>query len=206
MKLIQNTIFTALSLFFISCGDNTETPITDIKNIVINESNITIYSTDGSNTSGSFTATLNYTDGTSFNATNLVTWNSSDTTVAEVSNGELLAGNANGGDANITVNYKSIYSTASVVNVVKLLDYNISMLGADANTTGTYILLAIGTFEDNTTRTIVKNISWDLNNSAVVTGEGLLTKVEITSTGDTNITSTLFYDVNMSKTIVYTAN
>jgi len=206
MKLIKTFLYTLVALLFISCGDNTETPLTDVLKIEINELNTTIYSTDDSTDLTAFTATVYYEDGTSADATNYVTWNSSDTGIATVSNGAVIGGNSNGGDTNITITYDHFTSPASLVSVIALTDYNISILNADANATGTYDLLATGKFEDNTTRTIVRNITWDTNNSALLTVEDDIVQIEITTTGDTNITATLFDDINTSQTIIYTVD
>ncbi len=203
MKLIKNIIFTTLALLFISCGNNTDEPIKDITAIKIEESNRTIYSTDDSHLSTDFTAKAYYSDGTSAIVTKKVKWYSSDIDVASVVYGAVLGGKSNGGDANITISYKNLNgSTFSTLHVVSLVDYNISLIDADANVTGTYDLLAIGSFEDNTTRTIVKNIEWVVDNGAIISGEGNETQAQVLA-GDTNITSILFSDVNMSRTIIY---
>jgi len=203
MRFLKNTILSTITLFFIACGgDTTTVPLSDISNIKINETNTTIYSTDGAS---NLSATVYFTDGSSADLTTVATWSSSDTTLVSVTKGSIQA-LKNGGSVNITIKYKSLLSTPVVVNVTKVTDYNISMLNADANTTGTYDIKTIATFEDNTTRTIVKNITWDTNNSAIVSGEGNTTQVQIVSTGDTNITSTLFNDINMTKAIIYKAN
>ncbi len=89
-----------MALFFISCGDNTETPLTDISTISINEPNVTIYSTDDTT---DLTATVYYMDSTTADITKEVIWDSSDIEVADISGGLLLAGSSNGGDANITI-------------------------------------------------------------------------------------------------------
>jgi len=206
MKLIKNTLLASLSLLFISCGENTQIPIADLASIKINELNSTIYSTEDANASNNFSATAYFTDGSTKNVTTLVKWFSSDTTMATVSNGIVSAGTTNGGISFVNASYEDKISESSTIYVKKLIDYNISMIDADANTTGIYYLLASGTFEDNTTRTIVKNIVWDTNNSAIVTGAGSTTAIQIVLPGDTNITSTLFNDVNMSRTIIYSAN
>ena len=203
MKFLKNILLSIMTLFFIACGgDTTTVPLSDISSIKINEANTTIYSTDAAS---NLSATVYFTDGTSADLTMVATWISSDITLLSVEKGVIQA-LKNGGSTNITINYKSLMSEPVVVNIKKVTDYNISMVDADANTTGTYDIDAIATFEDNVTKTIIKNIKWDVNNSAIITGEGNTTQIQIVSTGDTNITATLFDDVNMTKNIVYTAN
>jgi len=143
-------------LLFISCGDTTDTPITDITAIKINESNTTIYSTDAPTNPS---ARVYYADGSTADVTNEVKWSSSNEAVASVLKGSVQSGSNNGGDVNISISYKNITALPSLVRVTQLIDYNISILNADANTTGTYNLLAIGVFDDNTTKTIIKNIN-----------------------------------------------
>lgn len=203
MKIIISFILLLIATFFISCGENSETLIIpDVESLKINESNVSIYSTDANN----LTATVYYTDGSTADATSFVSWQSSDTTIANVSQGSVTVGSINGGDTNITVSYKSISSLSSPLKVIALSDYNLSMINADANTTGTYSLIATAIFENNVTKVIEKNIVWAVDNGAIVSGAGSLTQVQIVSTGDTNITATLFNDANLTKTIIYSAN
>ena len=204
MKIITSSFLILIATFFISCGENSDTPIiADIESLKINESNVSMYSTDNNI---NLTATVNYQDGSTADATAFVSWKSSDTNIANVSNGSVTVGSTNGGDTNITVSYDKISSPSTPLKIIALSDYNLSMIGADVNTTGIYPLIATAIFEDNVTKVIEKNIVWDVNNSAIVSGAGSSTEVQIVSTGDTNITSILFNDVNMTKTIIYTAN
>ena len=203
MKTLQKILIATMTLFFISCGsDSTLIPLSDISNIKINETNTTIYSTDAPS---NLTATVSFTDGTNADLTTIAKWASSDTTLLSVTKGSIQA-LKNGGVANLNISYKNLTSQSVVVIVLKVLDYNISLINADANATGTYDILATAKFEDNTSKTIVKNITWDLNNSAIITGEGNTTQIQITSTGDTNITAKLFNDINMTRTIIYHTN
>ena len=203
MKTLQKILIATMTLFFISCGsDSTLIPLSDISNIKINETNTTIYSTDAPS---NLTATVSFTDGTNADLTTIAKWASSDTTLLSVTKGSIQA-LKNGGIANLNISYQNLTSQSVVVNVLKVLDYNISLINADANATGTYDILATAKFEDNTSKTIIKNITWDLNNSAIITGEGNTTQIQITSTGDTNITAKLFNDINMTRTIIYHTN
>ena len=203
MKLIQNTLLSTFAFIFISCGDNTTAPLKDITSLKINESNLTVYSTDADSDESKLTANVYFNDGTNDDATNDLVWNSSNTTIATIRQGEIIVGTANGGDINITVSHKDLYSEPILFHIHKLLDYNIVLIDAESNSTGTYELLASGTFEDNTTHTIVKNITWESNNSSIITIEEEKSEIEITTTGDTNITSKLFYDENMTNSIIY---
>ncbi|MEA3228132.1 MAG: hypothetical protein U9P38_03565 [Campylobacterota bacterium] len=203
MQFIKNSLLALTTLFFISCGDNTQNTLLDIKEITINETEVNIYSTDRE-TSGLLTATAIFEDDTTEDVTEFVTWSSSNSDVAYVVNGTIYAGIDNGGESNITIVYKNISSSPIPLYSKSLIDYNISIL--DSNTTdstGVYNLQAIGTFEDNITKTIQTNIVWENNNSSIITTQDDISSIEIVATGETNITSTLFEDINMSKTLIY---
>lgn len=204
MRKLNTLILTLLSLSFISCGESSNRAIKDITSLHINEPNATIYSTDAAIT---LSATLTYSDGSSVDATESIEWSSSDESVVTSSKGSIIGGDANGGDANITASYNSvIYSQAIPVHVIALSDINISLLNAEANTTGTYQLLVNGVFEDATQREVLNHLSYEANNSATLTQEDESFEVSITATGETNITVTLFEDENLSQTLIYKAD
>ena len=198
MKLLKTTLYTALALLFISCGDNTEAPIKDVTSIEINEATQTVFSTDTVN----FTAMVTYTDATTADVTQNVNWISSDEDVAAVLKGVVTPGNANGGDANITITYQHLTATASSVTVVPLDSFTIS--SPDINTTGNHILEAEGNF-GGTIKNIVKNIVWTADNAAIISVENDVATITVV-TGDTNVTATMFGETNSSSSITYTVN
>lgn len=201
MKNIKIISLTLLTLFFISCGTNTQDPIADIKTIEIDQTSTTLYSTGSSNIS----ASVIYTDEKKEDITSRVSWISSDTNITSGRDGVIVGGDANGGDAQIHIEYKGIVSASIAVDVVKLVDYDIALLDADENVSGTYNLLATGYFEDNTTREILNNIKWQYNNGAIMTKEDDITKIQLL-VGDTNITAVMFGNSGTIKKIVYSAN
>ncbi len=190
------TLLTTLS--FMGCGENTTNPIVpDVTSIQINESNISIYSTDSTSY---LSANASYTDGSTQDITNFVLWSSSNTDAATVSNNALTGGNGNGGDTQITIKYDR-FSDTQPVHVHKLTSY--SVLYPDVNTTGTYDgFRALGNFDNNeTNRSIATHITWSADNGAVieVKDDG---NVSITFlSGDTNVTTTLFNETNTSSPI-----
>ena len=203
MRLFKTTLYAALIVFFTSCGDNTETPLTDVSHIEINEASVVMYSTDVAN----FTATLTYTDSTTSDVTQAVTWNSSDSSVANISNGVVTAENA-GGDANITINYQHLTASPSLLTVRPLTSFSIT--NADINTTGEHTLEATGTFSDATSKVIIKNIVWTADNGAVISVVSDVASITILA-GDTNVTATMFGDTNTTspiapQTVTYTVN
>lgn len=205
MKLIITILITALALILSACGESTTSPLKDVTSIKINEVNQSMYSTDAPL---SLSATLTYDDGSTDDATKFVNWSSSTDKLSVSNLGVVSVGSYNGGDSNISISYKTLTAQAVQIHLIKMTDFNISMLNAENNATGTYFLLATGTYEDGNNTTIVKNISWDLNNSATVSGEGNQTKITVVA-GDTNVTANVFTsdnDYNKTKTITYTTN
>ena len=205
MKFIKITTYTILALLFISCGDNTETPLKDVTHIEINEPSLPMYSTDIAN----FTATVYYTDSTTADATKEVSWTSSDLDIASVFNGEVIAGNANGGDANISISYEHLTAAPSLISVTPLESFTIT--NEDINTTGDHVLQATGIFDSNTTsQVIIKNIVWSADNGAIITVASDIATITILA-GDTNVTATMFGDTNTTsliapQTVTYTVN
>jgi hypothetical protein len=197
MKLLTYLFLPLITLFFISCGENTqETQIPDIVSIQINPHNIQTYSTDAPL---ALSATVTYSDSTTADVTSNVNWSSSNNDVVNAIYGNLTAGIVNGGDANLSITYDKFSDTTSVV-VHKLTSYTIKH--PDINSTGSYIFEALGNFDNNeTNRTIVTNINWYADNNATieVASDG---KATITlQTGDTNVTVTMFNDTNTSSPI-----
>jgi len=218
MKLIISSFSLLIATFFISCGENTQTPvITDVASIAIDQRTPKIYSTDAAT---SLTATVTYNDNTTAVATKGVTWTNSEYNVASMIGGIVNGyggvdsytntGYGNGGDSNITITHHD-FTDYVTLHVVKLKDFNIS--NANITTTGEHQLEARGSFEDNeTNRLIVKNIVWTATNDAVIVTEDDISKITINNTGDTNVTATVF-DNNGSYThapnpitITYTIN
>jgi hypothetical protein len=194
MKFWTSSFLLLLSTFLISCGDNTTTPIiSDIKSIKIDNSDMNIYSTDVAKVS----ATVSYIDGSSADATLDVKWGS-DIEVLMYNNKMIWGGTKNGGQSSLTISHADFNDTISV-NVYSLTSFDIS--SDNITTTGEHILEAKGSFENNeTNRTIVKNIIWSADNSAVITIENDIVTININS-GDTNVTATVFGDINSSSPI-----
>lgn len=190
-----------LAALFLGCEESTTTPaITDIESIKIENNVSTIYSTDPSQ---ELYATVYHTDGSTGDASDSLTWQSSDTSIATLLANRVYGGTKNGGDVNITVSYEH-FSDTLPLHVIKLVDFTISH--AEINTTGEHPLEAIGLFEDNSSRVIYNNISWEANNSALITTNDDITSITI-SAGVTELNATLFAEdneTNITKSIIYT--
>jgi len=185
MKLIQTLFLLLSTTFFISCGDNTTTsPIADVASISLDDSNISIHSTDLQKT---LTATATYTDGTTANSTADLTWSSSDNSILLTSVGSVLAAK-NGGDVNLTIEYANIFDDIQSVHVKKLIsieysDVNISDIG-----TAQTIYIG-GTFENNETNVSLQaNIKYYSDANSTITN---VNATQFTLTVDYNTTSIL---------------
>lgn len=193
IKTFRTILLITFAIFFLACGDNTTSPLKDITSIDIDDTNGTIYSTD----SRTLTATVTYTDGSTASVDKPELWSSSDYNVVNVYNGELIVV-SNGGSSIITISAGNISDDINV-SIVKLTDFNIS--SADITTTGEHILEATGTFEDNTSKVIKRNIVWSATNDATITtDENYVTTITILA-GDTNVTATVFGETNTSATL-----
>lgn len=197
MKYFKTLLLILIVGFFLACDkENTTEPIvTDIKSLTIDSENITIYSTDAPI---AISATVSYTDGTSANA-EFAQWSNSDYEVMNVASNTLWGGISNGGEANLEIKFEA-FNDSKTVTIHKLTSFFIAT--DDIITTGDFILEAKGSFENNeTNRTIVKNIVWSADNGAVITtSDDDIVTITIAS-GDTNVTATVFSDTNLSSPI-----
>jgi hypothetical protein len=167
MKLIKILFILLSTIFFASCGDDTTltSPLTEIKSLSLDDSNISIRSTDSQK---ALTFTVVYQDGTTVTSSSGVTWRTSDEYVFVPYIGSIIATN-NGGDANLTINDTDKFQDTSPVHVKKLIsieysDINISDIGV-AQT-----VYMSGTFEDNETNvTLESNIAYYSDENSTIT-------------------------------------
>ena len=195
MKIIKNTFLPLLALLLISCGDNTETPIiSEVTSIEIDKSSVSIHSTDSDVT---LNAMVNYSDGSSADASNGVTWGNTDYSVLNMLEGKVSA-YLNGGEANVTIGYGD-FSDSIKVEIIELTDVMIS--SDPITTTGLHTIEAKGNFKNGDTNiTLVNNVKWYGDNDAVLSvDENKIWTIEVNS-GDTNLTLSVF-DIN--ETIIY---
>ncbi len=171
-------------LLLISCGDNTTTsPIPDISSIDINDSNISLYSTDAAH---NYKAIVNYTNGTMADGTLDITWSSDD-------NGTLLftgIGSVtplhNGGNTTLQIEYDSKFFNTTPVYIKKLQslnysDINISKVGV------VQTLNVTGNFENNESNiSLTNNILWSGDENITISEQNASSVI---FTIDQNVTS-----------------
>jgi len=185
MKLIQTLLILLSTTFFISCGDNTtSSPIADVASISLDDTNISIHSTD---LQKALTATATYTDGTTANATADLTWSSSESSTLLTAVGAILAAK-NGGDANLTIGYADTFYDSTSVHVKKLESIQYSDVNVSDVGTAQTIYLS-GTFENNETNvSLESNIVYYSDENSTITD---VNATQLTLTVDYNTSSIL---------------
>ncbi len=216
MKYLQHTLLSlSLAAFMLGCGTESDEPplVPEIVSISIDDTNTTslIHSLDETI---QLTTTVLYSDGTSNSATYQLDWESNDTSVIAVENG-LVTAVANHGTAAISASYRDkLFTTVDKnVTIIPLVDINITSTSADLNitysdgnasvdinTSGSYILQANGTFEDNeTVLAISRSVLWTSSNATVATIdiEGLMTVLPLADqNGTADINVSVYNEVN----------
>ena len=160
--------------------------VSTLQSITINGSSSSI----ANGTSLQLTATGTFSDGSTQNITNSVTWTSSNPGTATISAAGLVTG-AGLGTSNITATQNGITSNTFVLTVTAatLQSINISAAGSSIAKGTSLQLTATGTFSDGTKQNLTNTATWSSSNSAIasITSSGLATGVDL---GSTNITAT----------------
>src|ERR1022692_1334149 len=118
-----------------------------------------------------FTATGTYTDGSTQDVTSVVTWSSSDATVAIISNGVGsygLATSSGQGTATITATSTSLTSSTTItVGNPALVSIAISPVGALIPLGTSQLFTATGTYTDGSTQDVTASVTWASDSPAV---------------------------------------
>ena len=192
MQLSTKLSTLLLPFLLISCGDNTTTsPIPDISSIDINESNISLYSTD---VSKNYEARVTYTDGTTANGTQDMAWSSADTDLLFTGTG-LIFPLQNGGDTTLKIEYASKLNDTSSVHVKKLIgldcvnanDVNLSDVGVPQTLHFTGIFFKT-TDSNETNVSLASNITWNGDENITISDKNASS---VTFTIDQNVSSIL---------------
>jgi len=206
MGQIINFFLILIATFLISCGENTtQTIIPDVASIEIVGGNQEIRATDDTK---DLKAIITYTDGSTADGTPGVDWNNSNYGALSMLGGKIEGGRDNGGTSTLFIQHGR-FSDSIEVTVHKLTSFYISSPQID--TKGEHTLQAKGNFDNNDSNiTIIKNIFWSADNDALITLENDIFTIDIKS-GDTNVTATMFGDINESSPIapksrIYTIN
>lgn len=147
-----------------------------------------------------FTATGTYTDGSTVNLTSVVTWNSSTTGVATISNAAGSAGIATGqgvGTSSITATLNGTTSNTVILtgNAAALVSIAITPNASPSVVVGLTIpFTAIGTYTDNSTANLTSVVTWTSSTTSAATiSNANDTKGQATGigAGSSNITASL---------------
>ncbi len=122
-------------------------------------------------TSQQFAATGTYTDNSTQPLTNSVSWSSSDTTVASISNASGsrgLASSAGQGTAAITATLGTISgSTGLTVTAATLVSIAITPLSPSISDGTTQQFTATGTYTDNSTQNLTASVTWTSSDTTI---------------------------------------
>jgi uncharacterized protein YjdB len=139
-----------------------------------------------------FTAQGTFSDGSTKDLTNLVTWSSSNTAVATISASGLALGQSKGSSV-ISAAFNTadglVTGAASVGVIVTLKSLTITPVNPSIANGTSLQLTATGIFSDGTTQDLTGSVSWtsSSNTIAAVSSGGLVTAMEV---GSTTITAT----------------
>jgi uncharacterized protein YjdB len=142
------------------------------------------------NTNVQFTATGSYSDGSSADLTNLVTWNSSSPATATVSSAGVVSSLA-AGATNISATLGSVsQSTSLTVTAPTVASIAVTPVGLTLPIGIHQQFVATATYTDGTSADLSAGVTWSSSATSVVTvdGSGLGTTV---AAGSANVTATL---------------
>jgi hypothetical protein len=127
-----------------------------------------------------FTATGNYSDGSSKNLTSTVTWSAS--TGATITAGGLATGVTPGAISTITATSGSISGTATLTVANPLVSIAVTPPTASVAPNATQQFTATGTYANHSTQNITNSVTWTASAGATITQGGLATGVTPNST------------------------
>lgn len=145
-----------------------------------------------------FTATGIYTDSSSQDLTNLVTWYSSDTNVAPISNATGFVGLATAlstGSSNVSAVYNSLNSNSVsfTVNPAALVSIQVSPVNGSVAKGLNQQYTALGVYSDASTQDITNSVSWSSSNPAfasISNSIGTVGRASALEIGTTSIAAT----------------
>ncbi len=143
-------------------------------------------------TTQQFTATGLFTDGTTQNLTSTVTWSSSATTIATISNApgsQGLATTVATGTTTITATSASVTASTSLTVTASLVSIAVTPAGPMLASGTTQQFAATGTFSDGTTQDVTSSSTWTSSDvtTATISSTGLATTI---ASGTATITAT----------------
>lgn len=140
-----------------------------------------------------FTATATYSDGTTANVTQDVTWTSSDPNVANVDPSGVATGVGAGGPVTITATLGPTTGTAqlTVVGAVTLVSIAVTPANPSIPVQTTQAFTATATYSDTTTRDVTSVVTWTSANPLVASIDESGVAVGLQAGGPITISATL---------------
>jgi uncharacterized protein YjdB len=142
------------------------------------------------NSSQQFTATGNYSDGSSADLTNLVAWSSSSTTIATIASNGVVS-TVGAGTTNISASFAGVsQSTALTVTAPSIVSIAVTPVGLTLAIGINQQFVATATYSDGSSADLASGVTWNSSSTTVATinSSGLATTV---AAGSTTITATV---------------
>ncbi len=159
-------------------------------------------------TTEQFTATGTYSDSTTVDLTTIVSWSSSDNSVATVSSTGLVT-SANAGVVTITAALGPVSGSAPLtVHLAKLVSIDVSPATANVPIGVPQQFYATGNFDDGSNQDLTAQVTWKTDNTAVATisnANGSNGMASTTAAGQANITASYLGVVSPPATLTVTA-
>ncbi|MDQ3340063.1 MAG: Ig-like domain-containing protein [Myxococcota bacterium] len=162
-----------------SFGGSSGTTLLTVTNATVTSIAITpVNTTIAKNTLIQFVALGTFSDGSTQDITTVATWQSSNTTVASISNASGTQGIATGGNSAGTTTITAIYQGITATTTLTVTNATLqSITVTPANPTmadGTSLqLVATGTFSDGSTQNLTLQVNWkSMNQQIVKVGQG----------------------------------
>ncbi len=157
-----------------------------------------------------FTATANYSDGSTHNVTTTAQWSAANTAVATVNAAGIATAVANGSTA-VTATFNGISGSATL-NVKTLTSIAVTPGAPTFSTGSTEQFTATATYSDASTQNVTATAHWSVGNTGVATinAAGLATGVSSGTSSVTaaigTVTGTTTFTVTIASTIAVTPN
>lgn len=155
----------------------------------------------GVNATQDFVATATYSDASTQDITDTVTWSTTNASVANISNTAPTWGRAQGisaGSVTVTATLGSVSGSASLtITAATLVSIAVTPADAMVASSAAQQMTATGTFSDASTSNITNQVTWSSSNTSAATisntsgSQGLATTPSFTGFRSTTITATL---------------
>jgi 6-phosphogluconolactonase (cycloisomerase 2 family) len=187
-------LFSLSTVFVIGCSSGSSSSTKQLQTIIISPASTTIYM----NTNAQYTATAQYSDGSTLDITQYVLWNSSNPSVATISNTQESNGLAvavTSGSTNITA---TLYGITSSISTLTVSNATLDNIIITSNNTSIHIgtkeqYTATGNYSDGGTQNLTTLVTWislDNNIATISNTTGSYGIATAVNTGSTTITAT----------------